>query len=127
MEVSRIGAFRKEVRTTVFKDREPSLSFDEKTGNLKLLVKNAEGMGAQGHYDYTVTLSVDDIKSILKLLSKQHSAFKESELQKTLTSSSHALLRLLIASSGAPFEVAPSEAELRAKALKEKLAAKKDV
>jgi len=127
MELSRMGTFHKEVRKAAFSDREPSLSFDAKTGSLKLSVSGADGMGAKGTYDYTVTLSANDLKSIIELLSKQHSAFKESELQQTLISSSHALLRLLIASSGVPFEVSPSEAELRVAAFKEKIASKKSV
>ena len=127
MELSRMGTFHKEVRKKAFSDAEPSLSFDAKTGSIQLSVRGANGMGAQGKYDYTVTLSANDLKSILELMSKQHSAFKESELQQTLIGSSHALLRLLIASSGVPFEVAPSEAELRMAALKEKIASKKSV
>jgi formyltetrahydrofolate hydrolase len=120
MELSRMGTFHKEVRKTAFSDREPSILYDAKTGSIKLSVKSADGMGAKGTYDYIVTLSSSDLKSILELLSKQRCAFKESELQQTLISSSHALLRLLIASSGVPFDVLPSETELRIAALKQK-------
>ncbi|XLX39076.1 hypothetical protein ACK25U_15055 [Ectopseudomonas mendocina] len=127
MDLSRMGTFHKEVRKKAFSDATPSIDFDAKTGSIKLTVSGASGMGAQGKYDYTVTLSAGDLKSIIELLSKQHCAFKESELQQTLIGSSHALLRLLIASSGVPFEVTPSEAELRVAAFKEKIAAKKGV
>lgn len=127
MELSRMGTNRKEVRKKAFSDAVPTLNFDAKSGNIQLSVRDANGMGAQGKYDYTVTLNPNDLKSILELMSKQHCAFKESELQQTLISSSNALLRLLIASSGVPFEVAPSEAELRLAALKEKTAPKKSV
>lgn len=127
MELSRMGTFHKEVRKSAFSDRDPSLSFDAKTGSIKLSVGSAGGMGAKGTYDYIVTLSANDLKSIIELLSKQNYAFKEGELQKALIGSSHALLRLLIASSGVPFEVSPSEAEMRMAAFKEKIASKKSV
>ena len=39
MELSRIGANRKEVKMKAFSDKEPNISFDSQTGNLMLLVE----------------------------------------------------------------------------------------
>ncbi len=122
MELSRMGANRKEVQMKAFSEKEPSLSFDCETGDLKFLVRHADGMGQQGQYDYTVKLSTKDLKAIFAFLAKQRSAFEPSQLQTMLEESSHSLLRLLVASSSLPFQLAPTKEQLKLKAL---LAAKK--
>ncbi|ADL55730.1 hypothetical protein [Gallionella capsiferriformans] len=126
MELSSMGANHKEVQMKAFSERDPSLTFDCETGGLKLLVQRADGMGKQGQYDYTVMLSAKDLKAIIVCLAKQRSAFEPSKLQTLLEESSHSLLRLLVASSLLPFQLALTEEQLKLKALKEKFAAKKD-
>ena len=125
MELSRIGANRKEVRSTAFADRKPELSIDNQTGAVKLAVRYAEGMGTQGHYDYTVTLTPEDLSSILRTLSTERSAFQPGSLQAALESCAAPLLRLLAAASILPFQLAPTELQLKFKAAKEKLALKR--
>jgi hypothetical protein len=127
MELSRIGANRKELKMTAFSEKEPSLSFDCETGSLKFLVRHADGMGQQGQYDYTVMLSAKDLKAIFVLLAKQRSAFEPSQLQTMLEESSHSLLRLLVASSSLPFQLTPTEEQLKLLKLKALLEAKKGV
>ncbi|MHB0990288.1 MAG: hypothetical protein ACYC0M_03290 [Burkholderiales bacterium] len=117
MELSRMGANRKEVQIKAFSEKEPSLSFDCETGDLKFLVRRADGMGQQGQYDYTVMLSTKDLKAIFVFLAKQRSAFEPSQLQSLLEESSHSLLRLLVASSSLPFQIAPTKEQLKLKSL----------
>lgn len=122
MELSRMGANHKELKMKAFSEKKPSLSFDCETGDLKLLVMQADGMGPKGQYDYTVILDTNDLKAIFMCLAEQRGAFEPSQLQTMLEESSHSLLRLLIASSSLPFQIAPTKEQIKLKAL---LAAKK--
>lgn len=124
MELSRIGANRKELEMKAFSEKKPTLSFDRETGDLKLLVRQADGMGKEGKYDYTVILDTNDLKAIFMCLAEQRGAFEPSQLQTMLEESSHSLLRLLIASSSLPFQLVPTDAQLKLKALRA-IAAKK--
>src|SRR5450830_594243 len=117
MELSRIGANRKELKMKAFSEKEPSLSFDLETGGLTFLVQHADGMGQQGQYNYTIKLDTNDLKAIFMFLAEQPSAFEPSQLQTLLEESSHSLLRLLIASSSLPFQLAPTKEQLKLKAL----------
>lgn len=111
MDLTRMGANRKEVRSTAFTGKEPSLSIDQKTGSIKLLVRYAAGMGAQGEYDYTVTITPEDLSAILSVVSMEPTAFQAgSQLQKALEFSALGILRLLSAASTLPFQLEPTEA-----------------
>jgi hypothetical protein len=124
MELSRIGSNRKEVRAIAFTSQDPSISVDTKTGNIRLIVSRAKGMGTQGEYDYTVTLSPKDLVVLLGQLASERSTFEHGALQSMLQEVAPALLRLLFASTALPFQLAPSESQLRLSAVKEKLAAR---
>ncbi|MEY4751031.1 MAG: hypothetical protein RIQ60_3245 [Pseudomonadota bacterium] len=125
MDLTRMGANRKEVRTTAFVDREPRISIDPKSGSIKLSVQYADGMGTQGQYDYTVTITPSDLTAILSAISVERTAFQPGELQTCLGVSAAILLRLLSAASALPFQLAPTDARLKFQAAKEKLAAKR--
>lgn len=122
MKLSRIGANRKESRGIAFSNKVPEVSLDSKSGDVNLVVRYAEGMGAQGQYDYTIALSPKDISAILTHLSIQRSAFEPGQLQDILRESSPALLRLLFASSALPFLLAPTNTQLELQAAREKAA-----
>ena len=113
MELSHIGANRKEVRTTAFKDRPPEISIDESTGNLVLAIKNADGMGTKGQYDYRIKITPSDLTKIIKTISTHRSIFHEGPLRTELESAVSALLRLMIAASALPFQVMPSDLQLQ--------------
>lgn len=121
MDLSRIGSNRKEIRATAFFDRKPAFSFNSEGGSLTLLVQRGDGMGTNGQYDYSIALDSTDIQALLRFLSEQRSAFVPGSLQDMLGDSTHSLLRLLIASSTLPFEVTPSETQLKLRSLKDKL------
>ncbi len=74
MDLSHIGANRKEVRKTAFSDKAPEIGVDAKTGNLILSVHNASGLGTKGQYNYTVVLTPVDLASLLKVVSSHRSA-----------------------------------------------------
>ncbi len=63
MELSHIGANRKEIRTTAFTDRSPEISIEENTGNIILIIKDADGMGTKGQYDYRIKLTPSDLRN----------------------------------------------------------------
>ncbi len=125
MNLTRMGANRKEVRTTAFADREPRISIDPESGSVKLLVKCADGMETQGQYDYTVTIAPRDLTAILNAISVEHTAFRPGELQTCLGASAAVLLRLLSAASALPYQLAPTEAQLKFQTLKGKLATRR--
>jgi len=125
MDLSRIGAYRKEVRSTAFSEREPTLNIDPKTGSISFVVRGGEGMGASGQYDYTIVISATDLAAMLRALSKERSAFQEGPLQGALEASAAHLLRLLAAASALPFQLAPTESQLRMQAVKKQLDAKR--
>lgn len=124
MKLSRIGANRKEVRSVAFEDREPELSIDSSKGEISLTVHRADGMGTQGQYNYTITLSASDVAAILKALAAERHVFKPGKLHAAVEASAVPLVRLLSAAASLPFQIAPTEAELREAAVREKLAAK---
>jgi len=93
MNLSRIGANRKEVRATAFEGRNADIAIDERTGQLHFSICSASGMGAQGQYDYKITLEPDDIALVLKALSNERSIFKAGPLQNMLASSTLFLVR----------------------------------
>ena len=101
------------------------MSIDPKSGSIKLSVQYAAGMGTQGQYDYAITITPKDLGAILSAVSAERTAFQPGELQKSLGSSAAALLRLLSAASALPFQLAPTELQLKFQAAKEKLAAKR--
>jgi len=105
MELSRIGANRKDKNSIAFSGKKPKISINKETDAIIFEVKSADGMGAQGQYDYTLSLSVEDIKCLLDFLAKQRRIFEDGPLQGVLESTSNSLLRLLIASSSLPFEL----------------------
>ncbi len=113
MELSHIGANRKEVRTTAFTGRSPEISIDESTGNLVLIIKNADGMGTKGQYDYRIKITPSDLTKIIKTTSTHRSIFHEGPLRTELESAVSALLRLMIAASALPFQVMPSDLQLQ--------------
>jgi hypothetical protein len=124
MELTRIGAYRKEVRSTAFAEREPSIVIDSKTGSIKLQVQCADGMGTQGQYDYTVTITPKDLSAIMDAVSKERTAFQPGDLQKALEGSAASMLRLLSAASSLPFQLAPTEAQRKLQETRAKIAAK---
>ena len=125
MELSHVGANRKEVRTTAFADRTPEIVVDLPTGNLVLSIRNADGMGTRGQYDYKVVLTPADLGKILKAVSLDRSAFSNGTLRAELESSAASLLRLLSAASALPFQLAPTEAQLKLQQYQARLAAKR--
>lgn len=112
MELSHVGANRKEVKTTAFSQKSPDVSLDAKTGNLILSVRYADGMGTKGQYDYKIVLTPADLTKLLKAISLDRTTFKEGPLRTELESSASALLRLVSAASVLPFQVLPSDLEL---------------
>lgn len=125
MELSRMGANRKEVRSVAFTEQKPEIMIDSKTGDLKLSIRYANGMGTQGQYNYLITLSPEDFFLLLHAVAAERSAFQPGNLQATLQSSAAALLRLISAASLLPFQLAPTEAQLKFQAAQAKLAAKR--
>jgi hypothetical protein len=125
MDLTRIGANRKELRSIAFAEKRPSISIDANSGSIELVVRYADGMGTQGQYDYTITLATEDLIAILDAISRERSAFQPGKLQNSLESSAGAILRLLSAASTLPFQLAPTEAQLKMQAARERMAAKK--
>lgn len=125
MDLTRIGANRKEFRATAFADRQPSISIDAKSGSIKLLVRCADGMGAQGRYDYTIALSPTDLSELLNLVSAERTAFQPGELQACLALSAAALLRLVSAASCLPFQLAPTEEQIKLRQARARIEAKR--
>lgn len=124
MELSHIGANRKEKRSTAFVDRKPEITFDEKAGNLSLLIRNADGLGTKGQYDYKVVLQSDDLEKIIREISENRAIFIDGPLRRMLESNAISLLRMLTAASTLPFQLAPTEREKTLLAFKAKLAEK---
>jgi hypothetical protein len=125
MELTRIGANRKEVRSTAFTDRRASLTIDAETGSLVLFVNRGEGMGQSGQYDYTVTLTTQDLTDLFDSISNDRSAFQVGPLQAALGASAAAIFRMLSAATSLPFQLAPTDAQLRFQAARRKLDAKR--
>ena len=121
MNLTRIGSNRREKTGIAFEGKNPEISFNESDSSITLDVDRGDGMGTSGEYDYSIKLSADDLHSLLVHLSNQGAAYKKGKLQDTLIKSSNSILRLLIASSAVPFEVALTSRELRLKEIKEKL------
>lgn len=112
MKLSRIGAKRKESRGVAFDNQKPEISCDGRAGEVKLVVRYADGMGAQGQCDCTVCLDTNDIASLLSTLSEQREAFEAGPIQDLLRQSSASLIRLLFAGSSLPFQLRPTQAQL---------------
>lgn len=125
MELTRIGANRKESRSTAFTDRRASLTIDSRTGSVVFLVNRGEGMGQSGQYDYTIDLTAEDLTDLFNAISNDRSAFQVGPLQTALGASATALFRMLSAATALPFQLAPTEAQLRLQATKKKLDAKR--
>jgi len=113
MELSHIGANRKEIRTTAFTDRSPEISIEENTGNIILIIKDADGMGTKGQYDYRIKLTPSDLTKIIKTTSSHRSIFHEGPLRAELEIAASALLRLVAAASALPFQVMPSDLQMK--------------
>ena len=111
MDLTRIAANRKAGLSTAFRGQKPSVAIDETTGAIKLVVSRAEGMGAQGQYDYTVLVSPDDFANILDAISTNPALGQKGKLQESLATSAVPLLRLLSAASALPSQLAPSASE----------------
>lgn len=120
MKLTRIGANRKEVQALAYENQLPIISVDAGNGVVSLLVKDANGMGAQGRYNYTVELSAEDLMQILNKLSLSRAIFSEGPFQSGLEKTAAALLRLLASSTAIPFQLAPSRAQLLLQKMKEK-------
>lgn len=118
MDLTRIAANRKAGLTAAFSDRRPSVTIDDATGAIKLVVPRAEGMGAQGQYDYTVSISPNDLIEILYSISMNPALGQRGKLQESLASSAVPLLRLLSAASALPSQLAPSATENMLESLK---------
>lgn len=124
MDLTRIGANRREVRTVAFSGKSPSVSIDEKSGSINLVVQYADGMGTQGQYNYTVTIAPDDLIAILNAISRERSAFQPGKLQNSLELSAVAILRMLSAASALPFQLPPTDLQVKFQAAKVRMAAK---
>lgn len=126
MDLSRTGANRKEVRSTAFSNHKPTLTIDPQTGSISLVVRRGDGMGASGQYDYTIVISTADLSAMLEVVSKERTAFQDGPLKGALEASAAYLLRLLAAASALPYQLAPTEAQLRMQAVKRKIEAKRN-
>lgn len=125
MDLNRIGANRKEVRAVAFENRRPVISIDPNDGSIKLSIRQSDGMGAQGQYDYELRIDSVDINAILSALSRDQTAFRPGKLRETLEASLAPLSRLLIAATALPFIVPQTDSEIRLQALQQKLDARK--
>lgn len=121
MDLKRVGANRNFGYTAAFEDEVPTIEFLGESGGISFSVARADGMGAQGEYDYVVNLSSDDVAEMLIFLAEQQDISKSKSLCNALRRSSNAILRLLILSSGLPFLFQPTERERRVKGIKRKL------
>ena len=107
MNLKRKGAKRNTGYSVAFMEKGPSISYDKVSGELSLTVSRAQGMGAQGLYEYVVTLSPSDIGEVLKFIAAKGLPFENGPLRHRIVDASHAILQLLIGSSGLQFSIAP--------------------
>jgi hypothetical protein len=124
MDLSHIGANRKEVKTIAFANRSPEISVDPATGDSILRIQSANGMGTKGQYDYKIVLTPADLTKLLKTVSLDRSVFADGPLRAELESAVGALLRLVSAASALPFQVSLTAAQLRLQQARTKLEAK---
>ena len=113
MDLKRKGDNRDSGYSVAFKNKSPRLSIDAALGHLHFDVAGADGMGAQGKYEYRLTLDAGDLCVALEFLAKQRTILEEGALNTHLRSQSHSLLRLLVASSGLPLALQPTEFSVR--------------
>jgi hypothetical protein len=123
MDLKRKGRNRDSGFHTAFENRSARLSFDPTLGFVHFNVVGADGMGAQGEYEYSVSLSSNDLAALIEFLSQQQSLIENGPLNAQLRLQSHSLLRLLIASSGLPYALQPTEFAIKLAKLR---AVKKD-
>lgn len=120
MDMKRKGYNRDSGYSIAFENKSARLSMDTTLGQVHCDITGADGMGPQGEYEYRITLGASDLCALLDFLAQQRTIIEEGALNTQLRTQSHNLLRLLIASSGLPLALQPTEeaiklANLRAK------------
>lgn len=120
MDLKRKGYNRNSGFSVAFENRPARLSFDTAQDCVNFDVTGASGMGAQGEYEYRVSLAPNDLAALLEFLAQQRSVIEEGPLNAQLRTQSHSILRLLIASSGLPFTLQPTELATRLAKAREK-------
>ena len=125
MELKRRGSNRDSGFTSAFSGKKPKIRFVKSSGAVELAVDGANGMGAQGAYEYVITLGPNDVQAILSFIGSQRAAFEDGPFRESLVKASHGLLRLLIGSCGMPLLLPPSPEDLKLQELRQRLAAAK--
>ena len=120
MNLTRVGANRREIQGVAFENETPSVSIDSTDGSISLLVSNSSGMGSSGRYNYTVELSIEDLMLVLQKLSSTRAIFADGPLKSKLEQNTSCLLRLMTAAASLPYQLAPTAAQIRLRELKER-------
>lgn len=102
MDLSRVGANRREKHAQAFEGKAPEIGFDSHRNSIRLTIKDADGMGARGRYDYEVALSPDDLRDIIDFVSRNRSAYEDPKIRSALAESCQSILRLLISCAALP-------------------------
>ncbi len=113
MDMKRKGHNRDSGYSIAFENKSAQFSVEVSSGQVHLDIAGAEGMGAQGEYEYRITLDTSDLCALLEFLAEQRTILEEGVLNTQLRTQSHNLLRLLIASSGLPLALKPTELAVR--------------
>lgn len=100
---------RKGKWSPAFENKKPTISFGlDKLTHME--VAGARGIGTEeGSYKYDIALTPNDICTLLEFLGKQRNIFEDRDFNDQLRTQCHSLLCLLIASSGIPLALQPSE------------------
>ena len=121
MRLERAGENRFSGYAEAFKDREPGIEVHDETGTITLKVRDADGLGAVGRYEYVISLTAEDLARILDTVAKGRKAFDNGPLLTALAGASSSLFRLAVASTQAPFLMPATPRELKKQALKDRL------
>ena len=101
MKLKRCGSQKFHGWTDLFEEKRVNMSWDEQQNKLVLTVRGVQDVASSSSlYDYEVILGIDEIRSILDLLSKEALAKSDSVVGGELAGATHALLRLLLSASG---------------------------
>lgn len=113
MELSRIGANRKERLVKLISITNTNPSWDYETQTIKINARNLTDPSLSGEYNYMLTLNLNDIVDIINKLATSGIAESSPALQESLTPASHALLRLIVLASGLGLAPEPKKTRLQ--------------